>query len=282
MAIWHSILENRAVLSIKGAERADFLQNLITQDITRCTQDAPQAGILLTPQGKLAFDFLIKISDAGYLLDCDSAIAEAFLKKLSMYKLRRDIDITRHDAVVRVIWSDEPNAKLPQLEGFFQDPRLARLGLRSIGDAGADPCDINAASAQAWHHFRMSLGVPEGSTEMPVGTVFPLEFGFGYLHAIDFQKGCFVGQEVTSRVHRKGSLRKHLHPAKFGTRVPPAGTPIMHDTRTVGEIVASHDNQALILLRTDAPHTMLHADGAPFTLLPGLFGPDSAPDGGEA
>ena len=98
-----------------------------------------------------------------------------------------------------------------------------------------------------------------------------MEFGFERMGAIDFQKGCFIGQEVTSRVHRKGSLRKTLHPAVFETPMPPVGTPIMNGDSNVGEIVAGLDGHALVLVRSDALTASLHADGCSFKLRPGLF-----------
>ena len=106
---------------------------------------------------------------------------------------------------------------------------------------------------------------------MPPGSVFPMEYGFERMGAIDFQKGCFVGQEVTSRVHRKGSLRKTLHPAVFDAAVPPAGTPVMNEDSKVGEVVAGLDGNALVLVRTDALTASLRADGCTFRLKPGLF-----------
>ncbi|MAK10686.1 MAG: folate-binding protein [Rhizobiales bacterium TMED83] len=268
MAIWQTQLPNRAVLKVTGAERVDFLQNLVTQDVTR---DGPQAAALLTPQGKLAYDFIVQPMEAGFLIDCAADIAAAFCKKLTMYKLRRDVDISLTDLPVHVIWNDTTETQLPDIDGFFCDPRLARLGLRCLGAPRADLSEFAVSDAHAWHLLRISLGVPEGPTEMPPGTIFPMEFGFAHMHAIDFQKGCFVGQEVTSRVHRKGSLRKTLHPAVFDTTVPPPGTPIESAAGKVGEIIFGLNGQALVLVRVDAMSDPLQAHGRAFELRPGLF-----------
>ena len=268
MAIYRAHLENRAVLKVTGAEREDFLQNLVTQDVTRARE---QAAALLTPQGKLAFDFILQPVDAGFLIDCASDSAEAFVKKLNLYKLRRDVEITLTDIPVQVVWSDTPGTKKHEIEGFFEDPRATRLGLRCLGASPADLSDFTSSTAENWAKFRLSLGVPEGPTEMPPGSVFPIEYGFERMGAIDFQKGCFVGQEVTSRVHRKGSLRKTLHPAVFDAAVPPAGTPVMSEDSKVGEVVAGLDGNALVLVRTDALTASLRADGCTFRLRPGLF-----------
>ena len=268
MAIYWARLENRAVLKVRGAECDDFLQNLVTQDVTRAQ---PQAAALLTPQGKLAFDFILQPVEDEFLIDCAADSAEAFVKKLNLYKLRRDVEIAETELPVQVVWSDPSDAQAPKIDSFFEDPRSARLGLRCLGASPADLSDYTASSAQNWAKFRLSLGVPEGPTEMPPGTIFPMEFGFERMGAIDFQKGCFVGQEVASRVHRKGSLRKTLHPAVFDAAVPPVGTPIVSDDRNVGEIIAGQDNQALVLVRTDKLTASLRADGCAFELKPGLF-----------
>ena len=268
MTIYWARLENRAVLKVTGAECEDFLQNLVTQDVTRAQ---PQAAALLTPQGKLAFDFILQPVEDDFLIDCAADSAEAFVKKLNLYKLRRDVEIAETELPVQVVWSDPSDAQAPKIDSFFEDPRSARLGLRCLGASPADLSDYTASSAQIWAKFRLSLGVPEGPTEMPPGTIFPMEFGFERMGAIDFQKGCFVGQEVASRVHRKGSLRKTLHPAVFDAAVPPVGTPIVSDDRNVGEIIAGQDNQALVLVRTDKLTASLRADGCAFELKPGLF-----------
>ena len=268
MAIYRAHLENRAVLKVTGAEREDFLQNLVTQDVTRARA---QAAALLTPQGKLAFDFILQPVDTGFLIDCASDSAEAFVKKLNLYKLRCDVEIALTDIPVQVVWSDTPGTKKHEIEGFFQDPRATGLGLRCLGASHADLSDFTSSTTENWAKFRLSLGVPEGPTEMPPGSVFPMEYGFERMGAIDFQKGCFVGQEVTSRVHRKGSLRKTIHPAVFDAAVPPAGTPVMSEDSKVGEVVAGLDGNALVLVRTDALTTSLRADGCTFRLRPGLF-----------
>jgi len=268
MAIYWARLENRAVLKVAGAEREDFLQNLLTQDVTRAQ---PQAAALLTPQGKLAFDFILQPAEDGFLIDCSAESAEALVRKLNLYKLRRDIEIAVTELPVQVVWSDPTDTQNIEVKNFFEDPRSARLGLRCLGGSPPDLAGYTVSNAKNWAKLRLSLGVPEGPMEMPPGTIFPMEFGFERMGAIDFKKGCFVGQEVASRIFRKGSLRKTLHPAVFDSTVPPVGTPIISDDRKVGEIIAGQDCQALVLVRTDALTASLHADGCTFELRPGLF-----------
>jgi folate-binding Fe-S cluster repair protein YgfZ len=116
MTIYWARLENRAVLKVTGAEFEDFLQNLVTQDVTRAQ---PQAAALLTPQGKLAFDFILQPVEDGFLIDCAADSAEAFVKKLNLYKLRRDVEIAVTELPVQVVWSDPTDTQAPEIEALF-------------------------------------------------------------------------------------------------------------------------------------------------------------------
>ena len=174
MTIYRARLENRAVVKVTGAEYEDFLQNLVTQDVTRAR---PQAAALLTPQGKMAHDFIIQPVNDGLLIDCAAESTEAFVKKLTLYKLRRDVEITLTDLPVQVVWSDTPDTQNIEIENFFEDPRTARLGLRCLGASPADLSDFTSSTAENWAKFRLSLGVPEGPTEMPPAPYFQWSLG---------------------------------------------------------------------------------------------------------
>jgi hypothetical protein len=125
MTIYWARLENRAVLKVTGAECEDFLQNLVTQDVTRAQ---PQAAALLTPQGKLAFDFILQPVEDGFLIDCAADSAEAFVKKLNLYKLRRDVEIAVTELPVQVVWSDPTDTQAPEIKRFFEDPAFCPSG----------------------------------------------------------------------------------------------------------------------------------------------------------
>ena len=254
MSIFHSPLTDRTILCIAGHDRIDFMQNLVTQDIARPQSGACVMAGLLTPQGKLLYDFFIYIEDAVLLIDCEAAEADALAKKLSLYKLRADVTIEATDLCVHALWQED-GLPCPPMTGFYQDPRHEGLGLRGFFDDAPKPALPERPMAD-WHINRIKLGVPQGAVEMPPGSVFPLEYGFADWHAIDFQKGCFVGQEVTSRTHRKGSLRKKLRPIILSQAHGTSGDKLMagdgETQRIGGELVARHDVFGLALIREDA------------------------------
>ena len=273
MSMFHTILDNRRLLRIGGADRVDFLQNLLTQNIAADIMPPLSAAALLTPQGKLAYDMLLWHKAEEIWLELDAAQIAPLHKKLILYRLRANVSFTEEETRIGLVWTDDASQSLPALDGFAPDPRHARLGLRGLLGM-VDKADLPgiAATQQDWQAHRLTLGVPEGPEELPMGQYFPLELGFAEMAAIDFQKGCFVGQEVTSRTHRRGKLRKRLHPLVFATKAPPIGTPIIANGRVFGEILAANDQQALALLRDDAPTSGLLADNAAFARLDGLFG----------
>lgn len=278
MGIYHTILQDRAAIAIGGADRVDFLQNLFTQNIAENTEDmACMMSALLTPQGKLAYDFLIFHRPDIIVLDCDMNIAEAFMKRLAMYKLRAAIEITRLDESPILIWSDE-ETPLPPTPDFCPDPRHKALGLR--GWFATPPAlDYPSASPDKWRIHRLRNGVPQGADEMPSGEVFPLEFGLEQMNGIDFSKGCFIGQEVSSRVHRKGQLRKTLWAAQFSGDKPSPHTPITtgvaDDMRQCGQVVSVYEYEGcyggLVLIRNDAVDKPLQAGESVVHKLSGLF-----------
>lgn len=284
MSIFHTRLNDRAVLRVTGADRIDFLQNLITQDVTKIGPDSCMMAALLTPQGKLLHDFLIYGEADGFLIDCAASQAAALMKKLSLYKLRADVQLHQTGLAVHALWQEDGFA-CPPAAGFFEDPRHEGLGLRGVFDSYT--AGLPDKPLAAWHANRIHLGIAEGPDDMPPGSVFPLEYGFGLMQAIDFQKGCFVGQEVTSRTHRKGSLRKKLHAIELdgplegpleGPLDEPMPAPqadIMAGERIVGTLVAITGTQGLALIREDALALALSADKTALRVTGGLFSADS-------
>ncbi len=306
MSLYHTHLTDRTVLRVGGADRDGFLQNLITVNINQCTPDRCQMAALLTPQGKLAFDFLVFAHSEAYYIDCPSSSAVRLLEKLKLYKLLADVTLDETALHVASIWHKDGLSCPPQSGSsqvnYMPDPRHTSLGLRGIFETTPASASLSSyvddkyvgdeespsVPLDSWHANRIRHGVPEGPEEMTHGKVFPLEFGFQHMHAIDFQKGCFVGQEVTSRTHRKGALRKMLWPVVFTTPAPPTGTPIKRGERQCGEIIATHGHYALALIREDARQQRastpqanvplqtsvpLLANAVSFDILPGLFTP---------
>ncbi|HWD25702.1 MAG TPA: hypothetical protein VG387_00955 [Rhizomicrobium sp.] len=243
-------LEDRAVLALAGPEARAFLQGLITNDVERL---APGEGIyaaLLTPQGKILFDFFLVEGDGAILLDCHAAARDALLKRLTMYKLRAKVTIeAREQLAVLAEWEGEH----ARYAIAYRDPRLAPLGSRAIIARGEMHTGLPAAAA--YHTHRIALGVPEAG-DFGSDKMFALDADLDELHAIDFQKGCYVGQELTARMKHRATSRKRLlridGASAAGDRVTAGG-------KEIGEVVAA----GFALVRLDR---LDEAAGAPVSI----------------
>lgn len=234
------LLTNRSVLRISGDEARGFLQGLVTQDVLHVKENEGVFAALLTPQGKILFDFLLSPADGGFFLDCDASSAEALLKRLNMYKLRAKIAIApQPEFGVAVGDMRDPVAA-------FADPRLDVLPNRAIVKREGVP----VADAE-YEEARLSLGVPEFGKDFAGEEVFLLDVNYDALNAVSYKKGCFVGQEVTSRMKRKAEIRKRTLVAEFDGAPPPAGTAIDAGGVSIGEILSGKDGRSLALVRTD-------------------------------
>ncbi|RXD05825.1 folate-binding protein [Sphingomonas sp. UV9] len=192
------MLIDRSVIRIAGEDVRGFLQGLVTADTTLLTPDAPAWAALLSPQGKVLFDFILWAEGDDVLIDVEAAQAEALMKRLSLYRLRRAITLQPDDT--KVHWSPNGSLGVP-------DPRLAALGHRWLAPAG-DP-------ATGWHAHRLSLGVTEGVAELGSGETLWLECNARELNGVSFTKGCYVGQENTARMHHRSKVNRRLVVAPF-------------------------------------------------------------------
>ncbi len=259
-----SILPDRAVISLGGEDRRDFLQGLITQDIERLEPDQAIFAALLTPQGKILFDFIIADDGDAFLIDCDKDAAPALAKRLTLYKLRAKTSIEIDENLSVAVSEKELSA--PGAVAY-RDPRLADLGWRAIINAQADPATISTDLQ------RIALGVPAFGKDFGSDELFLLDVNYDALGAVSYQKGCFVGQEVTSRMKRKGEVRKRTLIAEFDGTPPAKGTPIMAGSSTIGEILSGAEGRALALTRLDrwekakAEGQALKCDGRPLQLV---------------
>lgn len=250
MSLKASILPERGVLRVGGAEAREFLQNLITNNIDLVSGERAIYAGLLTPQGKFLFDFIISAAHEGdgLLLDCDGARARDLVKRLTFYKLRADVTIEDMSDKLKVmaIWGGEaPAPALP-------DPRLAALGARLIAqDPKAEGAE--AATPAQYHAHRIALGVGDAARDFEPERSFPLEVNFEELNGVDFQKGCFIGQEVTSRTKRRGSVRKRLVPCDVVGEAPKPHDAIRSVGREVGTVysVDKDAGRVLALIRLD-------------------------------
>ncbi|MBV9062838.1 MAG: folate-binding protein YgfZ [Alphaproteobacteria bacterium] len=228
-------LADRAVLAISGVEAKAFLQGLVTNDISKLAPGAPLYAALLTPQGKILFDFLLSENDGTIFLDCAAGSAQSLLKRLTLYRLRAKVEIaTRHD--LGVCWG----------EAGAPDPRLPEFGLRRIGAVTHTDC-----SAEYLAH-RLSLGVPEG-VDFGSDKMFALDAGLEELHGVSFGKGCYIGQELTARMKHRGTARKRLLPiyALGGSALPGAGTEVRSGNLALGELVSIYGAHGFALIRLD-------------------------------
>ncbi len=237
-------LSDRAVIALEGPEARDFLQGLITNDLGTLKPYNGLYAALLGPQGKILFDFLIIEGDGALLLDCAAASAEALMKKLKRYRLRAKIEIAlRPQLSVYAGLTGRPGERAIS----FADPRLPALGTRSIGAVAEMPADLPGPAT--YHAARLALGVPEGS-DFGSDKIFALDAGLDELHAIAFDKGCYVGQELTARMKHRGTDRKRILVATADAALPASGD--VKDGGTVlGELVSVYGSKGFALVRLD-------------------------------
>lgn len=234
-------LKDRAVLRVEGTDATHFLQNLVTCDVEGLSAGEATFGALLTPQGKILFDFFILRTDAAYLLDTSAARADDLLKRLTFYRLRADVKIEPAGLVVTVGW----DAQAPS--DAFADPRLPELGWRALKGEVAD------GDAAQWHARRIALGVPELLADFEPETTFPHEalmdqFASG---GVAFTKGCYVGQEVVSRMQHRGTARSRYVKVAGSSTLPARGADLTAADRKIGAMGGSQGADGLALVRLD-------------------------------
>jgi folate-binding protein YgfZ len=245
-------LDDRAVLAISGPEARDFLQGLVTNDVVNGL--APGTGLytaLLSPQGKILFDFLLTEGDGALLLDVSRDRSDALIKKLKMYKLRAKLEIEARDQLgVYVNLEGHPdNRTVPYADRAvsFADPRLAALGVRSIGARAEMPA--NLPGPRAYHRHRLALGVPEAE-DFGFEKIFALDSGLSELNGVSFTKGCYIGQELTSRMKHRATSRKRILTVTADVPLPASG-PVTKGGTEIGELISSHGDAAFALIRLD-------------------------------
>jgi folate-binding protein YgfZ len=240
-----TVLTDRAILAVSGPDSRNFLQGLITNDVRRLESGASLYAALLTPQGKVLFDFLLYQEASGILLDCAAEAAEVLHKRLSIYRLRAKVDIVRRDDLaVLARWNGESAPT-----GWRHDPRVPALGSRRVVNKAEVAAD--ALSASTYLDHRLALGVPEGA-DFGQDKIFALDADLDELQAVSFDKGCYVGQELTARMKHRGTARKKLLPVDAGlARLPCAGTPITAAGNEIGTMISVHDGRGFALVRID-------------------------------
>lgn len=232
-------LNSRALVRVTGPDARPFLNNLLTQDIETLADGELRFGALLSPPGRLLFDLFIRGEEGGVALDVAADRRDALLQRLSMYRLRADVAVQADDRPVFVSWPDVP-------DGFAPDPRLPGMGGRRFGgDAAAE------ATEEHWQAHRLALGVPDPAADAPFDTTYPIEANLDLLNGIDFQKGCFVGQETTSRMKRRGAIKTRMLPLAFDGAPPPVGAEVLNGELRAGVMLTGREGRAMAALRLD-------------------------------
>lgn len=243
MSVNIACLTSRALVKVQGPDWRPFLQGLISQDVTTLSPEDLRYGALLMPQGRLLFDFLIWGSDEGCDLETDAASADALAARLMLYRLRAKVTIAIAERHVFAGWDDGPLDP-----GWRKDPRAPGLGFRSLAP------QIENKDASAYQAHRLALGVPDIRTDA-VDTDYPIELNLDLMHAFDFQKGCFIGQETSSRMHRRGGVKNRLTTLSFDGPPLSIGADIFIGDRRAGSVRASAGGRALALVRLDRIQT---------------------------
>lgn len=262
MSFSYCVLPNRAVLKIEGADRLDFLQGLISNDVHKITPEKAIYAAFLTPQGKFLCDFFIAQDGDALLLDIDADAMPAFKKKLTMYKLRADVSIKDISDDYHVLAAF--NGSCDQ-DGVFEDPRLAEAGYRVILPKDRTIEGAEEVPFETYDLMRIKLGLPDGARDMTVERSILLENGFDELNGVDWNKGCFMGQELTARTKYRALIKKRLFPVMVEGELPEPGTTVTSGDKNVGEVHSGVGDMALATLKLDALEGDLQAGDAKLT-----------------
>ena len=253
-----ALLADRGVVRVAGEDASRLLQGVITADMELLSAQPAIHAALLTPQGKILFDFFVLKAPGGFLLETAADKAADLAKRLTMYKLRAKADIQDRSSAYRAFaaWGTSPSDVGGAGEThIFPDPRLSALGWRGLTDARLVSGIASAvggldASAEDYHAHRISLGVPEGGKDYAFGDTFPHEADLDQLNGVSFSKGCFVGQEVVSRMQNRASVRKRVVPVAAEATLTP-GVEVKTGAAVIGTVGSVSGTQGLALVRLD-------------------------------
>ena len=263
------VLDGRGILAVSGPDRLIFLQGLVSNDVEKVAPDRAVYAALLTAQGKYLHDFIMAAAGDAIWLDAEAARLADLKRRLSMYRLRAKVAIDDlADLAVAAVFGEgarealglpeQAGAARPFREGLaFVDPRLAALGARvilprdqirgSLESAGLAETDF-----AGYDRHRLALGIPDGSRDLVLEKSILLESGFDELNGVDWQKGCYVGQELTARTKYRGLIKKRLFPVRIDGPAPTPGAIVERDGKDAGEMRSSRNDLGLALLRLEA------------------------------
>jgi hypothetical protein len=262
-----AILEDRGILAVSGSDRTDFLQGLVSNDIGKVAPGHAVYAALLTPQGKYLHDFFVSEATGEgadmLLLDCELGGLADLQKRLSIYKLRADVSLEDRsgDFTVAAIFGEGSIEAAMEGVAVYADPRLAKAGVRCVlakADAQTllEKAGFTATEPADYDRLRLTLGLPDASRDLIPEKSILLENGFDELNGIDWDKGCYMGQELTARTKYRRLVKKRLMPVTFVGPPPEPGTPIMLGEKEAGEVRSSQPAEdggiGLALIRLEA------------------------------
>lgn len=244
------LLQDRGVIEVSGEDAAKFLHNLVTNDIASLKSGEARFAALLTPQGKILFDFVVfALEGERFLLDCPLSLAADLEKRLNMYKLRSKLTVTNRSEIFDVVAFPDAAAR-PDVDALAlaPDPRSDALGWRALAGKGT----IAAAGARAdYEAKRIRAGVPQGGVDFAYSDAFPHEADMDLLAGLDFKKGCYVGQEVVSRMKHRNLVRKRVTPYRAPGGAPAPGETIRAGEMEIGVTGSAIGEEGLALIRLD-------------------------------
>ena len=245
---------DRGVVAVEGEEAASFLHGVVTCTVKTLEPGEARLGGLLTPQGKLLFDFLLTPVDGGFLIEIERGRVADFVKRLTLYRLRAKATIADRSDDFAVLLAF--GGAVPEIAGAvaFTDPRAAALGTHLLVPGAVADGIATTASPSDWHALRIAAGVPESGLDFALGEVFPHDVDMDDLSGVDFKKGCFVGQEVVSRMKHRGTARRRTilaHAREARPAWPDVGTEIVCGEKGIGTLGSAHEGVALALVRLD-------------------------------
>jgi folate-binding protein YgfZ len=265
----HIILHDRGLLKVSGDDALNFLQGLVTNDVSKANPECALYSAMLSPQGKYLYDFFITQMNGELVLDCEASRLDDLKRKLNMYKLRSKVQLIdiNQDFIVSAFFGGNvaETLQLNKTEGSvkpflggvaFIDPRITSIGGRAIipRDNAGDKltkAGFSVGNPEEYETLRLSLGLPDGSRDMLIDKAILLENGFQELNGIDWEKGCYMGQELTARTHYRGLIKKRLMPVQIEGPLPAPGTAIMLGDKNVGEMRSGDAAWGLALIRLE-------------------------------
>ena len=251
-------LDDRALLRVTGPEARAFLNRLLSQEVETLAPGDLRHAALLTPQGRVLYDLFLFGEEDGVVVDVAASAREALLARLSLFKLRAAVEIAPDDGGVHALWGTDDAP-----EGWRRDPRTPHAGWRFAGD-GPPPADAPVVTAADAHAHRFDLGLAEAVADGLSDRAYATELNLDLLHGVDFSKGCFVGQETTSRMKRRGGMRIRVLP--LDVEGAAARAEVLAGSLRAGEVAAAGPGRALALLRLDRSTGPLTVDGRPARL----------------